>query len=580
MTALVEQQAIQVQTEQSTVQGEVAQSTVQVQVTASPVLVKVEQSQVAAQVTPGGRVVVVESVELIPGPPGPQGPPGPPGQAVDSYGGFVFITDVTSPGNVGAKEYVSGTVPANSLLAFCAVDSDTVTIHFLAEGWLSYSPQVTADGVPCVDLALVTGRLFAGTVTVQVTESREVVLSSSTGHNATVQISRAGPGPQVLTATVDLPTGQSAAKAGDLLTVAGTADLTASQVRAVGGAVLASAWQPVVAGTFAFQTQAGSGSGSQAVSLEARNGFGTVGPAVALGSVALDQVQPSFGTLTVAYPSGQAAFKGTESGTVSCAVSGADGVAYSSPTGEFTVASPGLYATGKTVTCTHPGTYNDSTVNYRIVASRSANGAVAVKEAVIEVADCSPLVTVSQPWARLRSGGNDGSQAQDYLITATSSQKLAQAPDIAVGVAGTWLGGGWGAVTDRVYSRSLRIDDTQAKGSGAWAWAGAAPTNRAGLAATIAGTQVNGGFVSRILTLAGFASEATMQVAAVDYSKVAMTWSVKNLPNKRALGTTATPDPGSWCLSALARPSIVRILDTEATNASSQASTITISEAV
>ena len=70
-----------------------------------------------------------------------------------------------------------------------------------------------------------------------------------------------------------------------------------------------------------------------------------------------------------------------------------------------------------------------------------------------------------------------------------------------------------------------------------------------------------------------------MNVEAITYANVSMTWSVKSLPNKRTVGTTAVPDANSWCLHTLStNPTIVRILDTSATLGSSIPTTITIQE--
>ena len=158
---------------------------------------------------------------------------------------------------------------------------------------------------------------------------------------------------------------------------------------------------------------------------------------------------------------------------------------------------------------------------------------------------------------------------------------MLQAPTLDLGAEGTWIGAGFSG-SGTTWTRNMQVHDDDVKGSYDF--------NNL-IAYNLAGKEVNsinsgatytlGGFVPRTITLAAFANEATMNVAAVTYSKVSMTWSVKSLTNKRNVGTTTVPDPNSWCLHSLeTNPTIIRILDTEATNSSSQASTLTIQETV
>ena len=72
-----------------------------------------------------------------------------------------------------------------------------------------------------------------------------------------------------------------------------------------------------------------------------------------------------------------------------------------------------------------------------------------------------------------------------------------------------------------------------------------------------------------------------MNVEVTDYTKLTLVWSFKTLTNKRAVGTTTTPDANSWCIQALnTNPTLIRILDTAATSSSSQLSTLTIQETI
>jgi hypothetical protein len=226
------------------------------------------------------------------------------------------------------------------------------------------------------------------------------------------------------------------------------------------------------------------------------------------------------------------------------------------------------------------GSYNIVTNNFRITATRTANNAVTVSQGIVKIANTACTLAVTEPAARLRSGGNDGTAAQNHVITITASQQLYAAPTLVAPI-GAWQGGGFSG-SGTTWTRSLQIHDNDVKGT--YSWGSISGTNLAGLVTTaITGNAdyVLGGFVSRVLTLAAYANETTMNVEATTYANVAMTWEVKSLPNKRSVGTTATPDANSWCLNTLStNPTIIRILDTAATLGSSVPTDVTIQETV
>jgi hypothetical protein len=128
---------------------------------------------------------------------------------------------------------------------------------------------------------------------------------------------------------------------------------------------------------------------------------------------------------------------------------------------------------------------------------------------------------------------------------------------------------------------------------GAYNWSNITGTNLAGTeVTTITGPTgyVLGGFVLRTITMLGFQSSAEINVQIVDYSKLSsaggsndnLEWSVITLTTRAAQNTTAPPAvPFQWSAgSYFQNPSTIRILDTEATGSSSQASTFTIQESI
>lgn len=236
--------------------------------------------------------------------------------------------------------------------------------------------------------------------------------------------------------------------------------------------------------------------------------------------VRCNNLAPSFTDNGTTFPIGQTAFKGAETGSQDTTVSDYDTLVYSSPHGDFSIGSPTTYLQDKPIQCTNPGDYNDSVTNFRIVATRAANAVVSTFNKVIEVADVAPIITMVQPMARLQSGGNDGTSAPNHVITASSDQNLVAAPDVVLGVVGggTWQGGGF-AGGPKNWTRSLQVHDDDVKSSGAWTLS-VPVANNAGLNATIAGTQVNGGFVARSVTFAPYSQTAFINVQPGDYSKI------------------------------------------------------------
>ncbi|MHA1470633.1 MAG: hypothetical protein ACTSSP_08760, partial [Candidatus Asgardarchaeia archaeon] len=71
----------------------------------------------------------------------------------------------------------------------------------------------------------------------------------------------------------------------------------------------------------------------------------------------------------------------------------------------------------KTISCQNPGNYNDNTINFRAVATKTINDTSNTYNLIVEVADTVPIITVAQPQSRLRSSDF----GEDYVITATSN---------------------------------------------------------------------------------------------------------------------------------------------------------------
>ncbi len=494
-------------------------------------------------------------------------------------GGYVFVTDVTTSGIAGSKVYQEETVPANAVLLSLTVDEADCEVFFQAEGGENYSPVISIGGVECTNLQEIAedSRLFTGSIPINVTESSRITLISSTDQFCYVQINRAALAPEILSCLIgDLPGVQTAVKSGDVVTVTGTVEATATHVKLNSyGAFNTSGWISCSGGTYSITGTVSGQSGLKNAQVIAKNLLGSEGTNfVSSNQITLDQVYPSFTDLGITYPAGQAAFKDSETGSQETVVNSFDTLVYSSNNSDFTISDTTTYAQDKTIQFNDVSHYNDSTNNFRIIAHKIANDSNSTFTKNIEVANVAPVVTVTQPNSRLRSS-NSGTS---YTITASSNQNLAAAPQISVPVSGVWQGSGFSG-GPKTYTRSITINDAHTKGIGAWALV-TAVTNRAGIVATISGSQNVGGFRSRNIALPAFASTVELSTAVVTTSKLVFSWTAKSPMNFQSIGT-APPVVSGWTIDAVGiNPTSVIILDLSAAAASSQESTITVEESV
>lgn len=444
--------------------------------------------------------------------------------------GFVQITDVAGQGAVVISDKVWQDA-TNTILQTCTASGGDLTISIRASG-----ASVTVNGTPAILTA--DGDDFIGDVNVIIAASGDVEVILMTPDDeegavdtCTVTIVAA---PEILTLsfTGGYPGSQTQLKAGDTFQITGTTDVNADAIDILDFGAFDASLETFAEGTSftVTGTIADRGTSTQALAGRVRarsavGAFGSTRDTNELGGsvdgvdlVNLNNTLPSFVDNGTTFPLTQQAFKGTEASSQDTTVSDYDTLLYSSPHGDFSIGSPTIYVQDKPIICTNPGDYNDSTTNFRITANRAANDATAIFDKTIEVADVAPTITVTQPAVRLRSGGNDGTSAQDHVITATSDQNMAAAPDISIPVDGTWLGGAF-LGGPKIFTRTIQIHDDDAKGSAAWTQAGPV-YNNAGIAANITGDQDNGGFVARDVTFPAFAQTVNINVAVTTYAKL------------------------------------------------------------
>lgn len=463
---------------------------------------------------------------------------------------------------------VSGEVwedpPYNTILQ--EVTSPETTIRVVIE--CSY-PKVYVNGQAAV-LPLV-GSIYRGTVDYTVAGEGDVVCEAknpdgNVAASDTILVRLALP-PVISSAqfTGGYPGSQTELKAGDNFDIQVVADKNFDQVRVLNYEACILGTYTVPAGVSATITAEIADRGTTAVARPARvqvrdavtgawsdtkdtNDGG--GSTDGVHAVLCNNLYPSVSIGAVTYPATQQALKGSETATVVNTVSNFTTVAYDDPTGsQLNITNPASYQTPKTVTRSG-GTYNISSPNFRVTANRAANDATTVQQGVVKIANVAATITVSEQYARLRSGGNDGTTAPSYTITVTSDQQLLAAPTLnpeAGGSKGTFIGSWSGGPS--VWMRQFQIHDEDAKGI--FTWAGLSATNLAGIVtSSISGndTYTLGGFVARTVTWDAFQTiSRNLNVAIVDFNKIqAGIFSATNQQSTRYPISTAPPQTDGY----------------------------------
>lgn len=445
-------------------------------------------------------------------------------------GGGIFITDVTpqNTGIVGLRQYVPNTVPANAVLQSAVTDTSAVRVTFVVEGTSAfYSPSVTVDGVAATLTEHATDkRFFTGTVNVTVTETKTVVAVTDSGNSASVLITKSGAAPITQSVTIGaLPNGQTAVKSGDVVPVTAIVENSAVAAEVIAGGAAGSVSSltlgaadsggvgfKLVSGTFTV----GTGTGAQKVSVRAQNLLGTWGAATqSTNQITLDQTVPTFGTVTITYPSSQTALKSSEQATVACSVTGADVYAYNA-TGEISLdGDPSTYAVSRTVSAKVGAGYTYNTNNYSIVATRTSNGAVATKNIAVNVSGVAATgaITITGSPSRLITSPT----GQSYTVVVTTSQNIGVAPTL-VASSGVWSGSWSGSGT--TWSRTLIVTDGNPVGP--QTFSGLVLTNRAGIVGNTITSGSNytvGGFTRRTLTVPAFSQIVPIGATVVTNTK-------------------------------------------------------------
>ena len=492
-------------------------------------------------------------------------------------GGWLAVQDIvpTTTGSVGSKTYQTA---SNDVLLTCQGDTLNLDVTVQSSG-----PRVRVGGV-LADIPPIVGEShYSGTVSISVAGTGNItaILILPNGGNGasmntayTYQV-----GPTVLTCafTGSYPGSQTELKAGDTFQITGTTDVAAVQIEILDFGTCTntlhgvSGTNFVITGTIADR---GTSLQSLAARVRAQNAALSWGSTFdTTNTVDLNNLYPTATIGLITYPGVQTALKASETATVAMTTANFDAILYSSPNGDLSITAPTVDAPSKAVQRI-AGTYNVSTVNFQVAATRTANAAVTTNTVVVFIASVAPTITVVEPAARLRSGGNDGTTIQNHVITINSTQRLAAAPSMSGSPGGGTFSGSWTwSPTAVSFTRTLQVHDNDTKGS--YSWTALVATGLSGLTQNLVTGDSNyvlGGFVPRTVTFAAFQQTTQINVEVITYAKLqAGIFTSTNQPSNRNPSQGDTSDIiDTYTVTALAaNPTTVYWNDVAAASANS-----------
>ena len=500
--------------------------------------------------------------------------------------GSIYFEDVQGQGAVVVtnKAYQDAN---NNVLQSCTVSG--LALQFTIR---STYPKIDLDGT-IYDLPRV-GDAFEDTINHTISADGNIVVKcldadGNEGAQDTIAITEdAPPVLQTLSFTGGYPGSQTELKAGDTYQLTGTTDVPADAIEVQDFEASDSVQLlTFVAGTSFTVTMTIGDRGTSVQALAARvrarsastGGFGPTrdtdqggGTVDGTDLVNLNNLYPSGAIGVINYPVSQSAIKGVENATVNHTAADFDSIAYDDPTAaQISIANPATFEAAKVVTGLSPGLFNNSTDNFRYTLNRAANDATTVIAGVVVVADVAPVIDISLPAARLRSGGNNGTAAQDHVVTITSNQPLLNAPTLAAdggGNRGAFIGGGF-VGGPSVWTRSLRVDETIPDEKGTFTFGSLVASGLAGLVQNTINSGASytlGGFVQRNLTFAAFATTTSLDTEVVDFSKLqaGIFTATNQAALKQSIGTSP-PVTNGYTIDALStNPTSLIWLDTAA----------------
>lgn len=399
--------------------------------------------------------------------------------------GAVFIRDVepvNSADNVGNKVYAND---GKTLLSCNSTTSNVILTIDAITGTTSYKPVVKYDDIHEVILTqnpnndlIWTGRIRVDDFVANDQGVASVSLKHNDGATGTVLITTDVP-PVITSAnfTGTYPGAQTELKAGDLVNIAFSSDVpvVGYEIRNQGALEGSTG---VLTGSNTTYTATGlkiadRGNAAQLLPFEIRvkkasgawsawYSSDTEGTEEFVNVVNLNNAKPTASFGAVVYPAGQNALQFGQTAEVAYTVTNNDTINVIALNANVEVVE---FDQGVAKIKHVSGDYNANTQNAELVVTRTANGTSASAQVVIKYATVEPEISMTVPAARLRSGGNHGTQVQRYVVTLNSTQVLVEAPEVEA-PAGTWDSAAWATTNGGLtWTRRLNVHDNDQKGT-------------------------------------------------------------------------------------------------------------------
>lgn len=433
------------------------------------------------------------------------------GTALD---GAVFALDVSATGgSILEKDYEN-----DALISFTSDTNDVVLSLVALTGHSQLSPTITVNGVEATLTENSLG-VYTGNYSINVSGVEQITLKHDDGATSVIEVNVTAP-PEVLDLTFgDYPGTQTQLKAGDSINITISTDREIDRVEIDSFGALQSGTLSFSATTSATVSATVANQGTSvadyAAKVRVRDTSGSWSSwYTSTATVTLCNLYPSITFNSITYPASQGALKDSEQATIDHTVSNFDTISYSTSGGQLTIPNIDTYESSKTVTRAS-GTYNVSTNNFLISATRNANDATTTSGTCVRIANAAASLSVSCA-SRLRSSPT----GLNHVITLQGDQLLQTASMDRQAGSGTWANSWSGSGSSR--SRTLTVTDAETKGT--YTWHSISATNLSGIETTSVSNPnyILGGFSNRRITFGSFSQYEPLGVSVADTSKLSV----------------------------------------------------------
>lgn len=452
--------------------------------------------------------------------------------------GAIFITDVR-PQNV--SENISNKIYTDNInvkLESFITTTSLVTVDILIlTGWTNYVPQnCTINTIPITNITPLTDRpLFKSTMDIDLNNSKTIRVEHEDGAYSEVSVSY-NQLPKISSVTFigDYPITnsikQTELKEDDKVSINIKTDKSIIKVEVADyGACKSQTF--TVSGLTDINLNnvliANRGNTAQLLGVKLRvqstdGGWSDWFSSESLGSIEktnvinLNNLKPTVTISSITYPVGQEALKNSEQATVVNSASNYDTITYTSPNGDLSISNSNVFEGNKVVTRI-AGSYNVSANNFKISATRNANGSTTIVDKIVQIANVDPVINITEQYTRLISSPT-GYQSWIKLI---SNQKLIQIPTLTI-PQGIWANN-FTSSDNITWTRNISISDSDTKGT--YNYTSMSVKNLAGKVVTLItgdGQYVIGGFSTRRITFPAFQSTMPIGTSVENVSKLSV----------------------------------------------------------